>query len=125
MPRIGAPCLSRPQNTPSPTFQVPSCRTEVPEAPLATVDPSADRSYLTVALVADVTATESTLEVTAEASGLEANALIAEATCEPFSSSCTRLLLGVEELKKVFQLAVISDTALDEPPLAAGAAADD
>jgi hypothetical protein len=28
------------------------------------------------------------------------------------------LLLGVEELKKVFQLAVISDTALADPPLA-------
>jgi hypothetical protein len=30
------------------------------------------------------------------------------------------LLLGVEELKNVFQLVVISATALDEPPLAAG-----
>jgi hypothetical protein len=32
------------------------------------------------------------------------------------------LLFGVEELKKVFQLVVISATALDEPPLAAGEA---
>jgi hypothetical protein len=32
------------------------------------------------------------------------------------------LLFGVEELKKVFQLVVISATALDEPPLAAGVA---
>jgi hypothetical protein len=31
-----------------------------------------------------------------------------------------RLLFGVEELKNVFQLVVISETALDEPPLAAG-----
>jgi hypothetical protein len=30
------------------------------------------------------------------------------------------LLFGVEELKNVFQLVVISATALDEPPLAAG-----
>jgi hypothetical protein len=30
-----------------------------------------------------------------------------------------RLLFGVEELKNVFQLVVISETALDEPPLAA------
>jgi hypothetical protein len=30
------------------------------------------------------------------------------------------LLFGVEELKNVFQLVVISETALDEPPLAAG-----
>jgi hypothetical protein len=41
------------------------------------------------------------------------------------------LLFGVEELKNVFQLVVISATALDEPPLAAalevaaGADADD
>jgi hypothetical protein len=32
------------------------------------------------------------------------------------------LLFGVEELKKVFQLVVISATALDEPPLAAAVA---
>jgi hypothetical protein len=30
------------------------------------------------------------------------------------------LLFGVAELKNVFQLVVISETALDEPPLAAG-----
>jgi hypothetical protein len=30
------------------------------------------------------------------------------------------LLFGVEELKNAFQLVVISATALDEPPLAAG-----
>jgi len=30
------------------------------------------------------------------------------------------LLFGVEELKNVFQLVVISETALAEPPLAAG-----
>jgi hypothetical protein len=30
------------------------------------------------------------------------------------------LLFGVDELKNVFQLVVISETALDEPPLAAG-----
>jgi hypothetical protein len=38
------------------------------------------------------------------------------------------LLFGVAELKNVFQLVVISETALDEPPLAAGleeAAGDD
>lgn len=28
--------------------------------------------------------------------------------------------MGVEELKNLFQLVVISDTAADEPPLAAG-----
>jgi len=32
------------------------------------------------------------------------------------------LLFGVEELKNVFQLVVISETALAEPPLAAGLA---
>ena len=30
------------------------------------------------------------------------------------------MLFGVEELKNVFQLVVISETALEEPPLAAG-----
>jgi hypothetical protein len=59
------------------------------------------------------------LDVTAAASGLAAKALIADENCSPFSSSSTRLLFGVEELKNVFQLVVISETALAEPPLAA------
>jgi hypothetical protein len=79
--------LSRPQKTSSPTFHVPSCRTEVPVAPLATVVPSADRSYFTFAAVAEVTVTESTLDVTAAASGLDAKALIEDVNCEPFCSS--------------------------------------
>jgi hypothetical protein len=91
---------------------------------LATLVPAADRSYLTLAWVAEVTETESTFDVTAAASGLDANALIAAENCEPFSSSWTRLLFGVDELKKVFQLVVISETALDEPPAAADAGAD-
>jgi hypothetical protein len=112
--------LSRPQKTSSPTFHVPFCSTEVPLAPLATVVPNADRSYFTFAWVAEVSVTASTLDVTAAASGLDAKALIADENCEPFSSSSTRLLFGVEALKNVFQLVVISETALDEPPLAAG-----
>jgi len=111
--------LSRPQKTSSPTFQVPSCKTEVPEAPLATVVPIAERSYFTFAWVAEDNVTESTLDVTAAASGLDAKAEIADVNCEPFCSSATRLLFGVEELKKVSQLVVISETALAEPPLAA------
>ena len=79
--------LSRPQKTSSPTFHVPSCKTEVPLAPLATVAPSADRSYFTFAAVAEVTVTESTLDVTAAASGLDAKELIADENCEPFCSS--------------------------------------
>ncbi|HXT94066.1 MAG TPA: hypothetical protein VN714_32950 [Trebonia sp.] len=51
--------------------------------------------------------TESTLDVTAAASGLDANALIADENCEPFSSSFTRSLFGVAELKNLFQLVVI------------------
>jgi hypothetical protein len=66
---------------------VPFCRTEVPVAPLATVVPSADRSYFTFAAVAEVTVTESTLDVTAAASGLDAKAPIADVNCEPFCSS--------------------------------------
>ena len=92
----------------------------MPLAPLATVVPSAERLYFTFAWVAEDSATESTLDVTAAASGLAAKAVIADENCEPFCSSCTRLLFGVEELKNVVQFAVISATALDEPPLAAG-----
>jgi hypothetical protein len=60
------------------------------------------------------------LDVKPEASGLAESELIADANCEPFSSNATRSLFGVEELKNLFQLASISATALDEPPLAAG-----
>jgi hypothetical protein len=108
---------------------VPSWRTDDPVAPVATVDPIAVRSYFTVALVAESSVTESTLEDTAAASGLDANAAIEAENCEPFWSSCIRLLFGVEELKKVVQLVVISVTAADEPPDDAaddaGVAADD
>ena len=79
--------VSRPQKTSSPTFQVPLCRTAVPLAPLATVDPSAERSYFTFALVDEVSATESTLDVTAAANGLDEKELIADVNCEPFSSN--------------------------------------
>jgi len=47
----------------------------------------ADRSYLTVAAVEEVNVTESTLDVTADASGLAAKALIADENVEPFCSS--------------------------------------
>ncbi len=87
----------------------------MPLAPLATVVPIAERSYFTFAWVAEDSATESTLDVTAAASGLAAKAVIADENCEPFCSSWTRLLFGVEELKNVVQFAVISATALDEP----------
>ena len=112
--------VNRLQKTSSPTFHVPSCKTELPDAPLATVVPIADRSYFTVALVAESILTESTLDVTAAASGLDANAVIAAENCEPFSSSCTRSLFGVAELKNLFQLVVICAVAFVEPPLAAG-----
>jgi hypothetical protein len=78
--------------------------------------------YFTAALVDEVSETESTLDDRPLASGVDESELIAAVNCEPFSSSSTRLLFGVAELKNVFQLAVISETALDEPPLAAGLA---
>lgn len=112
--------VSRPQKTLSPTFQMPFCRTEVPFWPLATVVPAAERSYFTVAWVDEVSVTESTLDVTAAAMGLAAKEVIAEENSEPFCSNCTRSLFGVEELKNLFQLVVISETALAVPPLAAG-----
>jgi hypothetical protein len=76
--------VSRPQKTSSPTFHVPSSRTDDPVAPVATVVPIAVRSYFTVALVAESSVTESTLDVTAAASGLDANAEIDAVNCEPF-----------------------------------------
>jgi hypothetical protein len=75
------------------------------------------RSYFTFALLLDVIVTESTLDDTAAASGLDAKALIAVANCEPFCSSCTRLLFGVEELKNAAQLVLIAAIAAAEPPL--------
>jgi hypothetical protein len=65
------------------------------------------------------------LDDTAAASGLDANAVIDAENCEPFCSSWTRLLFGVEELKKAFQLVVISETVAAEPPDAAAEAAVD
>jgi len=112
-----APCLSNPQNTESPTFHTPFCKTEVPSCPVATAVPAAVRSYFTFAWVDEVTETESTLEDTDEASGLAENALIAAANCAPFSSNRTRLAFGVAGLKNASQLAVICATA--EPPAAA------
>jgi hypothetical protein len=82
---------------------------------LATDVPSADRSYFTVASVDEVSFTESTLDVTADASGLDAKSLSAVAKSDPFCSSCSRLLVEVAVLKNAFQLAVICETALDEP----------
>lgn len=79
--------FSRPQKTSLPTFQMLSCRTELPVAPLATVAPNAERSYFTVALVAEVSETEFTLDVTAAANGLAEKALSADVNCEPFCSN--------------------------------------
>jgi hypothetical protein len=83
----------------------------VPVCPLATVVPAAVRSYFTLAVVDEVSVTESTLDDTADARGLEEKELMAEENCEPFWSSATRLLFGVEELKNSFQSAVIAATA--------------
>jgi hypothetical protein len=69
--------------------------------------------------VAEVSETESTLDVTAAASGLDEKAPIADVNWEPFSSSWARLLVGVAGLKNVFQLVVICETALDVPPVPA------
>ena len=79
--------VSRPQKTSSPTFQVPSWRTEVPVAPLATVVPIAERSYFTFALVAEVSVTESTLDVTAAAERARREGADRGENCEPFCSS--------------------------------------
>ena len=92
----------------------------MPLAPLATVVPIAERSYFTVAWVAEVSLTESTVDVTADASGLDEKALIEDENSEPFCSNRTRSLFGVEELKNVFQSAVISEMAVAVPALGEG-----
>ncbi len=88
----------------------------MPVCPVATACPAAVRSYFTFALLLDVSVTESTLDDTADASGLAENAVIAAANCEPFSNSCTRLAVGVEELKNASQLVLIAATVAAEPP---------
>jgi hypothetical protein len=82
--------------------------------------------YFTAALAGEVSVTEFTLDVRPLASGVDDSEVIADAKAEPFSSNATRSLFGVEELKNLFQLVLISETALAVPPLAAGldAAAD-
>jgi hypothetical protein len=119
MPISGAPSLRSPQKLASPTFHVPSWYTAVPAAAFSTVCPAAVRSYVTVACVGEVTFTESTLAETADASGLLAKVCTALENFEPFSSRASRLLAGVDELKKVSQLVVIAEVAEPEP-LAAG-----
>jgi hypothetical protein len=59
------------------------------------------------------------LEVTADASGLAANADTEAENLSPFSSSCSRLLFGVAELKNASQFVLIAAIAAELPPLAA------
>jgi len=79
--------------------------------------------------VGEFSVTESTLDVTADASGLAANALIAAAKVAPFCRYLARWSVGVEELKNASQLFLIAASDEAEPPpagelaaLAAGAA---
>jgi len=90
--------------------------------------PAAVRLYLTVARVDDVTVTDVTLAEIWEASGLLARALSAPENAEPFCSSATRSLVGVDGLKNFSQLAVISAAAPVLVPVAladAGAVGED
>jgi hypothetical protein len=79
------------------------------------------RSYFTAAWVAEVSVTSSTLDVTAAASGLAENDLMADVKSCPSCSSVTRSLFGVDELKNLTQLALISviawTPAIEPPPL--------
>jgi hypothetical protein len=68
-----------------------------------------------VAFVGEVTVTETTLDVTADASGLAANALIAAAKVAPFCRYLARWSVGVEELKNASQLVLIAASAEAEP----------
>jgi len=70
--------------------------------------------------VDEVIETESTLDDRPLASGVDESELIADENWEPFCSNFTRSLFGVEELKNLFQLAVICAVASPEPPAAAG-----
>jgi hypothetical protein len=88
----------------------------MPDCPFATVCPDAVRSYFTAAWVLEVSDTESTLDAVLDASGLDAKDLMADANVCPFSSSATRSLFGVEELKNLTQLALILAMAAAELP---------
>jgi hypothetical protein len=74
-----------------------------------------------VAFVGEFTVTESTLDVTADASGLAANALIAVEKVSPFCRYLARWSVGVEELKNASQLVFIAASAEAEPPPPAAA----
>jgi hypothetical protein len=114
--RNDEPTLSSPQKLASPTFHTPPSSTATPVSPLYTDMPPAVRSYFTLARVGEVTVTEVTLAVTADASGVAENAVTALARTCPFWSNWTRLLFGVDELKNSSQLVLIVATVAAEPP---------
>jgi len=66
--------------------------------------------------VGEFSVTESTLDVTADASGLAANALIAAAKVAPRCRYLARWSVGVEELKNASQLVLIAASDEAEPP---------
>jgi hypothetical protein len=68
-----------------------------------------------VAFVGEFSVTESTLDVTADASGLAANALIAAAKIAPCCRYLARWSAGVEELKNASQLVLIASSVAAEP----------
>src|SRR6201999_612918 len=95
--------LSRPQNTSSPSFQVPSCRTADPGMARATGFPPARRLYVTAALVAEVYLRVATSPAIDAAIGLAVKAPIAEVNLEPSCSSARRWGMGVLALKNFTQ----------------------
>lgn len=111
---------SRPQKLATPTFQVPFCRTAVPDWFFSSGVPLTRMSYVTLAWVAEVTATCVTLAVASDARPEPAWVLITDANCEPSCSSAMRLLIGVLALKNASQFVVMAVVVALEPELADG-----
>jgi hypothetical protein len=115
--------LIRPQRLASPTFQTPLCNTAVPLWLFSRFDPPDVRSYVTVAMVADVSVTLVTLAP--RLLTRLARPLMAPANVLPFCSRVTRSELGVLELKNFSQFAVICATAAELPEADDEAGAED
>src|SRR3984957_3527578 len=108
-----ASSVSRPQKLARPTFQVPSCRTAVPDWPPSAVWPASTMLYPTVACVGEVTVTLVTLADASAARPPPACDWMIEAKSWPSSRRLMRWATGVLALKKALQLAAMVPAAAE------------